>query len=183
MNLNNNSYSNEQSDLTSQQENKSAKTYLDKDCEMNVIDENNTQQSILSEVKTITLLEEQLQVNRSKQKVGEVIIHKLVETHMVQVPIRQEKLIIERIGKNPEKLAEVVVNEEKVNGFTHKELENTASIHITKSSYLKPQTAQELLESIAHLTSSADRTKIRLEIVATCSEHQLEHQNICDRYQ
>lgn len=182
MNLNKDSYSNEQSDLTLEQ-NKSVKNYLDKDYEINIIDEHNTQQSTLSEVKTITLLEEQLQVNRSKQKVGEVIIRKRVETHMVQVPIRQEKLIIERIGKNPEKLAEVVIEEEKVNGFTYKELESTESIHITKSSYLQPQTAQELLESIAHLTSSAERTKIRLEIVATCSEHQLEHQNICDRYQ
>ena len=101
---------------------------------------------------------------------------------MIQIPIRREKLIVERMGKNPERLTEVVIKEGKVNGFNYEELNNTDSLHITRSHYLKPQIAQELLEAITHL-SSASNAKVRLEIVTNCSEHQIEHQNICDRYQ
>lgn len=65
----------------------------------------------------ISLLEEKLQVAHRKQKVGEVVIRKQVETRMINIPIRREKLIVERIGENPEQLTEVVVAEETVNGF------------------------------------------------------------------
>ena len=158
MTLNKDNYSNQNDDLT-----------------------DHKQQSVLPEIKGMTLLEEKLQVTRSKQKVGELIIRKKVETSMIQVPVQREKLIVERIGKNPKKLAEVVIKEEKVNGFTHEELENTDSLHITTSTYLKPQIAQELLQSVADL-SSAKNTKIRLEIISTCSKHQIEQQDVCDRY-
>ncbi|MGF1539147.1 MAG: DUF2382 domain-containing protein [Pleurocapsa sp.] len=130
----------------------------------------------------ISLLEEKLQVNRRKQKVGEVVIRKQVETRMVKVPIRREKLIVERIGKNPERLTEVVVTQDKINGFKYEELQDTESLHITKSHFLDVQTAQELLDALAHL-SSTNNAKVRLEVVSNCSEHQIEYQGICDRYQ
>ncbi len=151
------------------------------DCEMNKAPNNNNEQSTASEIYQIPLLEEKLQVSRSKRKIGEVIIRKQVETRMIKVPIRREKLIVERIGKNPERLTEVVITEEKVNGFKYQELKDNDSLHITKSSFLAPQTAQKLLEAIAHLSSTAN-TKVRLEIVTNCSEHQIEHQDICERY-
>lgn len=142
----------------------------------------NKQQSNLPETYQIPLLEEKLQISRRKKKVGEVVVRKQVETRMVQVPIRREKLIVERIGNNPEQLTEVVIGEEKVNGFKYEEFNNTDSLHITKSHYLDVQTAQQLLEAIANL-SSANKAKVRLEIVTNCSEHQIKHQNICDRFQ
>ena len=43
------------------------------------------------------------------------------------------------------------------------------------------QTAQQLLEAIAQLSSSANAT-VRLEIVTNSSEHQIKHQGVCDRY-
>ncbi len=43
----------------------------------------------------IRLLGERLVVERSKRKIGEVIIRKEVETRMIQIPVRREKLIIE----------------------------------------------------------------------------------------
>jgi stress response protein YsnF len=134
------------------------------------------------DVYQISLLEEKLQVNRRQQKVGEVVVRKHVETRMVKVPIRREKLIVERIGKNPERLTEVVVTEGRVNGFKYEELQNTDELHITKSHFLDIQTARQLLEALAHL-SSVGNARVRLEIVTNCSEHQIEHQGICDRYQ
>ena len=175
MTLSKNNYSNEQPNSTHQQSSENS--------DVNIVDNYNNEELVSpqKEVVNINLLEEKLRVNRSKQKIGEVIIRKEIETRMIQVPIQREKLIVERVGKNPEKLAEVVIKEETVNGFNHEELKNADNLHITKSHYLELQTARQLLESIAHL-DSANNPKICLEIVTTSSEHQIEHQNICDRF-
>ena len=149
---------------------------------MNSTNNNNQQQSSSSEVYQIPLLEEKLQVARRKVKVGEVIVRKQVETRMVKIPLRREKLIVERIGKNPELLTEVVIGEEKVNGFTYEDLGDTESLNITKSSFLGLPTAHELLEAIAQL-SSIGNTRVRLEIVTNCAEQQTKYQNICDRFE
>ncbi|MDP8932591.1 MAG: PRC and DUF2382 domain-containing protein [Cyanobacteriota bacterium] len=55
--------------------------------------------------EVIRLLEERLVINRSKRKVGEVIVRKEIETRMVQVPIQWEKLIVEQVGDDPKVLA------------------------------------------------------------------------------
>ncbi len=152
------------------------------DCEMNPAHNDYNQKSNEPEVYQIPLLEEKLEVTKQRQKVGEVVVHKQVETRIVKVPIRREKLIVKRIGKNPEKLTEVVIAEGKICGFKYEELNDNNSLHITKSSFLDLPTAQELLEALTHLSSAAN-AKVRLEIVTNCSEHQVEHQDICDRYQ
>ncbi|PZV07252.1 MAG: hypothetical protein DCF21_21935 [Leptolyngbya sp.] len=46
----------------------------------------------------IQLVEERLVVNRKRVKVGEVSVRRVVETEMVEVPIRREKLVVEKIG-------------------------------------------------------------------------------------
>jgi Domain of unknown function (DUF2382) len=142
---------------------------------------NNQKSSEVKESYKIPLLEEKIKINRRKQKIGEVIVRKQIETKIVQIPISREKLIIERIGKQPEKLAEVIIKEEKVNGFEFDQLDTNKNIHITKSHFLTVTTAQQLLEALAHL-STIDNARIRLEIVANCSEEQIKHQNICERY-
>lgn len=134
-----------------------------------------------SGIERITLLEEKLQVKRGKQKVGEVIVRKHVETRMVQLPLRRETLIVERIGNNPERLTEVVISENQVNGFKYEELSDHAQLHVSQSNYLNLQTAQELLQAIAKL-DSANNAKVRVEIVTDSSEARIQHQNICDRH-
>ena len=157
------------------------------DCEMNPSkDKNNIdidinqQQSDSLEIEAIPLLEEKLQVTRQKQKVGEVIVRKQVETKIVEVPLRREKLIVERIGKNPEQLTEVVIGSGKVNGFQYNELNDHDRLHLTNSHFLDLPTAHKLLEALTQVSATAN-TKIRLEIVTDSSEHQLEYQNICNR--
>ena len=140
----------------------------------------NYQEATASEIETINLLEERLQVNRSKRKIGEVVIRKQTETRMIQIPIKREKLIVEKIGNNPEKLAEVVIQEEKINGFSYQDLENNNSLHITKSHYITLETAQQLLNAIANISDNS-KTKVRLEIVTNCAETQIKHQTIIDQ--
>lgn len=148
---------------------------------MTLNNDNKDQLTDVKESKQISLYEEKLAVTRQHKKVGEVIVRKKIETKMIQVPVRQEKLIIERIGENPEQLAEVVINEETVNGFSSSELQENQTIQTTKSNYLPLDTAQKLLEAIANLSSSSN-AKVRLEIVSVSDEEQAQHQSICDRY-
>ncbi|HEY9622787.1 MAG TPA: PRC and DUF2382 domain-containing protein [Crinalium sp.] len=56
---------------------------------------------------TIRLLQERLVVDREKHKIGEVIVRKEVETRMVEVPVRREKLIVEQINPERKQLAEI----------------------------------------------------------------------------
>ncbi len=62
----------------------------------------------------IRLLGERLVVERSKRKIGEVIIRKEIETRMIQIPVRREKLIIEEPGLEPKRLAEIDLGEEEI---------------------------------------------------------------------
>jgi hypothetical protein len=152
----------------------------DNDYEMNSTLDNDERDNS-SEVIQISLLEEKLKVTRNKQKVGEIVVRKQVETKLIQIPIRREKLIIERVGKNPEHLSEVITNQEKVNGFEYNELENTNRLHVVKSAYLNVTTAQELLDAIAHL-ASANNAKVSIEIMTNDANIQQQHQDICDRF-
>ena len=138
--------------------------------------------SKVKETWQTSLLEERLRVNRRKQKVGEVVVRKKIETHMIQVPVRREKLIVERVGEASEPIAEVLIGESKVNGFKPIELTEDGTLHLTKSHFLTIETAQQLLQALSAL-SSAEGAKIRLEIVSNSSQEQIEYQNICDRYQ
>ena len=135
------------------------------------------------EAYQISLLEEKLQVARRKQKVGEVVIRKQVETRMVHIPIRREKLIVEKTGSNPERLAEVVINEETVNGLKYDELNQNNNLDINQSKFVSLPVAIELLSALAQLPASA-QTSVRLEIVTNDSEDKLllsKVKDICDR--
>lgn len=135
------------------------------------------------DVQQISLLEEKLQVARRREKVGEVIIRKQVETRMVHLPIRREKLIVEKTGKNAERLAEVIISEEKVNGFSYDELNRSNNFNLEQSQFVSPVVARELLSELAQLPASA-KLKVRLEILREDSEDQnlaLKVKNICDR--
>jgi uncharacterized protein (TIGR02271 family) len=71
------------------------------------------------EEELIRLLGERVVVDRSKRKVGEVIVRKEIETRMVQiqVPVRHEKLIVEQVSPERKKLAEIDLGQEEVTGI------------------------------------------------------------------
>jgi len=59
------------------------------------------------EEQTVPLLEERLIVNRSKRKVGEIVVRKKIETRILEVPIQIEKLIIDQVGSESQQPIEV----------------------------------------------------------------------------
>ena len=131
----------------------------------------------------ISLLEEKLQVARRKEKVGEVVIRKEVETRIVKLPIRREKLVVEKIGENAELLTEVIVGEETVNGFKYSELENNDRLSVNQSRFISLSTARELLTAIDKIDPSAS-SRIRLEVITNSNnpELQSEIETICQNY-
>ena len=136
--------------------------------------------------KHIQLLEERVVVNRSRKKVGEVVIRKVVETKTlnVQVPLKQEKLIVEQIGTNgSQKLAEVDLVREK---FTGKIPENTPGIeqksysssgsqYVVAGEFISPSVAKDVLAAI-----HSGCSKVRVEIVVDNPELQQIYQQIFD---
>jgi uncharacterized protein (TIGR02271 family) len=59
--------------------------------------------------EVISLLEERLMVNFTQRKIGEIVVRKEIETHIlqVQVPVRHEKLIVEQVSPEYQRLAEI----------------------------------------------------------------------------
>ena len=64
----------------------------------------------------IQLVEERVVVDRQRVKVGEVSVRRVVETEMIQVPIRREKLVVERIGDSADPL-EIQLGETHLQGY------------------------------------------------------------------
>lgn len=99
--------------------------------------------------QAIRLLEERLIVNRSKRKAGEIVVRKVVETRMVEVPVRREKLIVEQVGSEARQLAEVDISSGEIAGI---ELNGTAispSHPIVQGEFTSLKTASQLLDAIA----------------------------------
>lgn len=145
-----------------------------------------------STLEIIRLLEERLVVERSKRKVGEVIIRKQIETRMVQVPVRHEKLIVEQVGPEPKQLAEIDLGQTAIPGIeltegeiTGAELPETASFEpkiasldtapTVRGEFNSPKIASLLLNAIA-LERRHGCKKIRLEIVVEDAERQKTYQ-------
>jgi len=127
--------------------------------------------------KKIQLLEEKVEVNRSKKKVGEVVVSKQVETKMVEVsvPVKQEKLIVEQIGNNgSQQLAEVDLVQDKITGIEKQSAVNSTE-YIVTGEFISPRVARDALAAIHNGCS-----KIRLEIVVENRELQQIYQEIFD---
>lgn len=129
----------------------------------------------------ISLLEEKLVVKRQKRKVGEVIVRKEIETRIIHLPIRREKLIIEKAGVTNEYLTEVDLGEGQVNGVKFSELGNTKELHLSQSGFLSIESAQKLLAAASGHPNNR-QVKVRLEIISDSIDSQTAYQEICDRY-
>ena len=125
--------------------------------------------------EVIRLLEERLVINRSKRKVGEVIVRKEIETRMVQVPIQWEKLIVEQVGDDPKVLAEIDLGEGNITGIDLKEIKSDRQEPTVKAEFTSVQKASKILNSIASQPRHGC-VKVRIEIV-------LENKQLEETYQ
>jgi hypothetical protein len=69
--------------------------------------------SDMLEQKIVPLLEERLMVELAQRKTGEIVVRKEIETHIitVNIPVRNEKIIVEQVSPIYKKIAEVNLGE------------------------------------------------------------------------
>ena len=138
-----------------------------------------------SEEQIIRLLEERLVVESSKRKVGEVIVRKVIETRMVQVPVRREKLIVEQISPEHKQLAEIDLGQEEIDGIDLTQVErlevtNFDSALTVSGEVNSPKTASLLLNAIA-LEKNHGCKLVRVTIAVEDESQQKKYQEWFDR--
>ncbi|MEH2209298.1 YsnF/AvaK domain-containing protein [Nostoc sp.] len=143
---------------------------------------NNLEQ--IHEEQIISLLEERLVVESSKRKVGEVIVRKVIETRMVQVPVRREKLIVEQISPEHKQLAEIDLGQEEIPGLDLTEVERLEVTHdnglTVSGEFSSPKIANLLLNAIA-LERNNGCKQVRVTIAVEDESHQKKYQEWFDR--
>lgn len=130
-------------------------------------EENISDSSDFALIETIPLLEERLVINRSQHKIGEVIIRKEIETHIIEVPVRREKLIIEQVNPIHKQIAEVDLEPEEASG--RELLDSLASDQnnqpVFNAEFQSVQLASQFLGAIAKLPrSGCQKVELRLEL-------------------
>lgn len=102
------------------------------------------------EAATLRLLEERLVVDRyHRRKIGEVIVRKVVETHVIRVPVRREKLIVEQVSPERQQLASIDLSRGDIYGVELTQV--TSETHQPDSiseSFIEAKTASQILEEI-----------------------------------
>ena len=158
----------------------------------------NTEDKALGE-EIIRLLGERVVVERKKRKVGEVIVRKQIETRMVQVPVRYEKLIVEQVGAQPKQLAEIILGEvtdndgipetvttktdsQEVNpNLILEDINSSLNAGLTvRGKFNSPKIASLLLNAIA-LERTHGCQQVRVEIVVDNEERKKTYQEWFDR--
>jgi Domain of unknown function (DUF2382) len=155
---------------------------------------------------TFALLEERLIVNFTQRKLGEIVVRKEIETHIlqVQVPIRSEKLIVEQISPEYKLLSEVEIGRSNASETAiSRAIENgvivanndECAIYIgldainrnTNRSKIgceidSANTARDLLTEIAKMSNLNDLQSVRVEIVLKDEQQRDIYQLLFDRY-
>ncbi|XGV98571.1 MAG: DUF2382 domain-containing protein [Leptolyngbya sp. BL-A-14] len=119
------------------------------------------------EEEVIPLLEERLVVDRKRRKVGEVVVRKEIETQMIEVPVRREKLIVEQIGAETKQLATIDL------GQTELDVEPTeyaASAQDISGEFTSIRAAIQFLETMASTQPDLDNQSIKVKILVENSE-------------
>lgn len=125
----------------------------------------------------IKLLAERLNVKRHRQKVGEVVIRKETETHTIEVPIRQEKLIIEKVGSETERLAEIDLGESRIIEQTPEEM----TLPTVQGNFPSLQTAIAALSAIAR-ENPQSVTQVTVKLILEDVNLQSSYEAILQRY-
>jgi Domain of unknown function (DUF2382) len=120
--------------------------------------------------EVISLLEERLMVSFTRQKIGEIVVRREVETRIlqVQVPVRHEKLIVEQVSPEYKQLAEIDLCQGNTQSIVSGEIDS-------------PEDAIDLLREIVNMPVQDCKT-VRIEIVLKNSQHQSSYQELFDQY-
>ena len=136
--------------------------------------------SILDEA-TIRLLEERLTVDRTSTKVGEVVVRKVVETKMVEVPVRQEKLVIEQVtGDQTENLAEIDLSSEVIQNVDQSANFVNSHHYNVQGEFMTPDAASEILKAISLQKDHGCRA-VKIELLVSDDQKRKDYQAMFDR--
>jgi hypothetical protein len=135
--------------------------------------------------RIIKLLEERLVVNSHHQKVGDVIVRKVIETRMVEVPIRREKLIVEQISPENKQLAEIDLASAEISGLELIQGETPESLSLNggvrvSGVFSSPKIASLLLNAIA-LEKNHGCGQVQVTIVVDNEQCRQKYQEWFDR--
>ena len=116
-----------------------------------------------SDEQRIQLLEERLLVNQSRRKIGEVIVRKQIETRIVEVPIRREKLIVEQVSPAAKQIAVVDLGEQGESELA--EAVNAAHLPLAEARFTSASAAIQFLQDVvAHSHSDQHQVLINLTL-------------------
>jgi len=134
---------------------------------------------------TVRLHEERLVVDRNqRRKVGEVIVRKEIETHMIEVPVRREKLIVEQVSPVYEQLAVVDIQSDQTDSHAIADQHRAAHTPDQPSvvgEFTSAESASRFLDAIAH-HPNAKPEKIQIKIVLQDATEQATYQQWLERY-
>ncbi|MGB3405644.1 MAG: DUF2382 domain-containing protein [Microcoleaceae cyanobacterium] len=143
-------------------------------------DEKADNSSTLDEV-TIRLIEERLKINHSSKKIGDVVVRKVVETKTIEVPVRQEKLIVEQVqGDKTESLAEIDLSSNVIKGASLSDNPAHGNEYTVYGEFMTPEAASEILKAIS-LQRNHGCQKIKIELVVSSSQQQQDYQMMFNR--
>jgi Domain of unknown function (DUF2382) len=144
------------------------------------LDTNDIQKNEL--IPPISLLEERLVVRLDRHKVGEVIIRKEIETQIIEVPIRREKLIVEQIAPEYKQIAIIDLGTNSASLVKiNEEASSKYSEPIVKGEFESVRLASQFLEAIAQLPDVGS-TSIKIEIKAEDSLMQKNYQELLEDF-
>ncbi|MDX2214585.1 MAG: PRC-barrel domain-containing protein [Oculatellaceae cyanobacterium bins.114] len=134
-----------------------------------------TSSDVLDE-QTIRLLEERLQVNLQKRKVGEVIVRKEIETQIIEVPIRRERLVVEQISPEHKQLAVIDLSQGDLEGveLTTSSTRSTVnapqlpniSSNVASNEFSSLEAAIEFLRAIANQSQSNNIRQVQIQLIS-----------------
>jgi hypothetical protein len=113
------------------------------------------------DAQIIRLLQERLVIDRKRRKIGEVIVRKEIETRIVEVPVRREKLIVEQISPEHKQLAAIdlgLTTNDSVQLIEEANLNQTVSYEFSSG-----EAAREFLQNITS-HSQLNISKIRIDL-------------------
>ncbi|MFQ4145696.1 DUF2382 domain-containing protein [Chlorogloeopsis sp. ULAP02] len=139
----------------------------------------------VTEEEIVRLLGERIIVDRNKRKVGDVIVRKEIETRIVQIPVKYEKLIVEQVSPEHKQLAEINLSQEELSSIELTELEqptvNILDGNLTVSGdFNSPKIASLLLNAIA-LEKNHGCKKVRVTISVEDEENRQKYQEWFER--
>ncbi|BAY46497.1 hypothetical protein SAMD00079811_41090 [Scytonema sp. HK-05] len=182
-------YIQRESQVSEMEQNSNTPEANTQDSALNSAVANATDIHIDSVEEIIRLLGERLVIDRTKRKIGEVIVRKEIETEIVQVPIRREKLIVEQVSPERKQLAEIDLGQEQISGIDLTQAQTPEGVSegetaafanfdgglTVSGEFSSPKIASLLLNAIA-LERNHGCKAVRVTILVEDEEHQKTYQ-------